>query len=107
LDPVEVKSDGHFEVVGWAFDIDDLRKSVHIHIYVDGRAGSGARHIDAGLASVLRPDVAAAHPTIAPGDRHGFRFPISGLASGSHTFWVYAANVSGPGKNCLIGAGDS
>jgi Effector-associated domain 1 len=109
LDPVEVKANGSVEVVGWAFDVDDLGKAVHIHIYIDGRAGSGARHVDAGLASVLRPDVAAAHPNIAPGDRHGFRFRINNLASGPHphTFWVYAINVSGPGDNCFIGADDA
>jgi hypothetical protein len=103
LDAVEAKAKGAVEVVGWAFDEDDLSNSVHVHIYIDGRAGSGARHVDAGLASALRPDVATAHPNIALADRHGFRYRINGLANGPHTFWAYAINVSGRGENCLIG----
>jgi Mannosyl-glycoprotein endo-beta-N-acetylglucosaminidase len=84
---------GGATIAGWALDPDSA-DPVGVHIYVDG-----AFHGDV-MASVSRPDVAAAYP--AYGDVHGFSTAID-AGGGPHEVCAFAINT-GPGNlNPLIG----
>lgn len=89
------------KVAGWAFDPDTPQTALDIHAYVDGPAGTGARGLSLGRASVSRPDVAKAFP--AAGPNHGFDTAVTGLDPGPHTIFLYAINAAGGGENPLIG----
>jgi hypothetical protein len=75
-------------------------RSLSIHVYVGGPAGSGAAGYDIGVDRAYRPDVGAAFP--GDGNYHGFDSVISTNRTGSQQVCAYAINA-GPGNNVLLG----
>ena len=84
-------------VKGWAFDVDNTSKSIEIHVYIGGDAGTGEGH--AITANVSRPDV---NTVYGCGSNHGFQSTISTSKTGTQPVYVYAINV-GEGTNTLLG----
>lgn len=86
-------------VSGWAFDKDNFNTQLDIHVYVGGKAGSGApRYVI--KANTKRDDV----PKVFPGcgAYHGYDSTIKVDRYGTQTIYVYAVNIGG-GKDTLIG----
>ncbi len=101
FDSAQGRVGGVVRVQGWALDKDAPTTPIHVHIYIDGKAGSGARSVDIGAANVSRPDVGRAYP--GTGSNHGFNTTISSVADGKHTLYAYAINTP-TGNNPLIGS---
>jgi predicted small lipoprotein YifL len=88
------------QVRGWATDPNVRTRSISIHLYVGGQAGTpGAQGFDLGPARSYRPDVNSAYP--GDGNYHGFDATISTSKSGNQQVCAYAINV-GPGANVLL-----
>lgn len=100
FDSARLSSPGKLRVAGWAVDLNVLSRSIDIHVYVGGKAGSGAQGFNLGRASVYRPDVNRVHPGY--GNYHGFDKVISTSRWGRQEVCAYAINV-GPGGNVLLG----
>jgi hypothetical protein len=82
-------------VQGWTID-PDTNASIAVHLYVDGA------FMGQSTAGGARGDLAAAFP--AYGANHGYSMGVTGLASGSHQFCVYAINAPATsGTNPLLG----
>lgn len=92
FDEVTSPAPGTIRVRGWAVDPSDRPAPINVHIYVGGRAGSGAPGHDIGKATVSRPDVAAAIPGAGP--NHGFD-KILPAAGGTYIVCAYAINAGG------------
>jgi hypothetical protein len=92
---------GFIGVSGWMLDPDAPTKAGQVHVYIDGRAGSGARVVRIG-AALSRPDVARLQPKAGP--NHGFstNTAINDVAPGRHTLYFYGINVAGGGSNVLL-----
>lgn len=80
-------------LTGWAVDPDTV-EPINVHIYVNGAAVAGL------VASLERPDVAAARPSSGP--RHGFQVELPVDTAGPHRVCVYAIDSAG-GANALLG----
>lgn len=93
---------GTVELTGWTADPSGGSLSTQIHIYIDGWPGHEQRALNAGLASLPRPDIAAANPGYSA--ERGFRVRIADLAPGPHVFYVYGINAGGSGENLLLRA---
>ena len=83
---------GGVTVSGWALD-PDAKKSIEVHVYVDG-VGTSV------VANASRPDVGAAYPTY--GNDHGYSLTVPVTFSGTHSVCVYGINIFG-GSNTLYG----
>ena len=83
-------------VRGWAFDQDDVSRSIEVHVYIGGPAGTGEGH--AIIADTRREDVNNAYGS---GIYHGYDATIRTSRVGTQTVYVYAINVGG-GTNTLI-----
>lgn len=92
FDEVTSPEPGKIRVRGWAVDPSDRPTPINVHIYVGGRAGSGAPGYDIGKATASRPDVAAAIPGAGP--NHGFDKTLP-AAAGSYIVCAYAINIGG------------
>lgn len=79
-------------VLGWAIDPDTAAADV-LQITVDGAPSIT-------VASLSRPDVAAAFPGYGPA--HGFDAIIP-AANGQHAVCAYALNIAGGGSTALLG----
>lgn len=86
-------------VKGWTFDKDDTSKSLEVHVYVGGEAGSSNAKGYVIKANINRPDVNNAYGC---GSNHGFDSTIVTDKIGSQPIYVYAINV-GSGSNVCIG----
>jgi hypothetical protein len=93
---------GQLRVKGWAFDPDAPTETLAVNVVVGGREGDkGVETYELGqVASLERPDVAAAHKLAGP--YHGFESQIVTTKSGPEPVCVYAANVA-LGGNRLLG----
>jgi surface antigen len=100
FDSVSLSQPGQLQVRGWSADRNVVRRSIGIHIYVGGKAGSGAQGFNLGRPSAHRPDVNRVYPGY--GDYHGFDTLISTTRWGRQEVCAYAINV-GPGSNVLLG----
>ena len=82
---------------GWAYDLDDTKKSLEIHVYIGGPAGSvnGQPGI---IADKHRPGVDTAYGV---GAYHGYEETIYTNLTGTQPVYIYAINVGG-GENVLI-----
>lgn len=74
-------------VSGWAFDPEDLTRSVQVHAYIGGPAGSGAPGYSF-MADEYRPDVNA-------GGNYGFDKTVETDLSGSQEVYLYAMDAAG------------
>ena len=90
---------GSVTVRGWAFDKDDISKSLDIHVYIGGPAGSGAEGHSI-VADQYRPDVNSVYGV---GDYHGFSSTIYTSLSGNQEVFIYGINTMG-GSNVLLGS---
>ena len=88
---------GCINVVGWAYDQDDLNYPLGIHVYIGGPAGIGELH--ALTANKERADVDSVYGV---GKNHGFSETIRTGLTGSQEIVIYALNV-GTGDNVIIG----
>lgn len=84
-------------VRGWAFDQDDVSRSIEVHVYIGGPSDTGEGH--AIIANTRREDVNNAYGS---GIYHGYDATIRTSRVGTQTVYVYAINVGG-GTNTLIG----
>lgn len=91
---------GTVTVSGWAFDRDDLSRSINIHVYVGGPAGSGAPCYSI-KANKERADVESAYPGV--GRYHGYFETISTDRTGRQEIYVYAINEENGNYNILLG----
>ena len=89
---------GEIHVRGWAFDRDDISRSLGVHVYIGGPAGSGAEGHQI-IANTTRNDVNSVYGV---GSTHGYDSYIETSLRGSQPVYVYAINV-GSGDNTLIG----
>lgn len=89
-------------VSGWTYDADASYRSINVHMYVDGPAGSGTGY-NTGATAVSRPDVNTAYGISGT---HGYSYQIPGLSVGTHTVYVYGIGVNGgsnpDGLNSLL-----
>lgn len=79
-------------VAGWAADTSGPGTGINgVHVYVDVGADSGGAEIGIAAYGRARPDVAAAfgRPEWA-NSGYDLEWPVSGLAPGAHTLYVYA-----------------
>jgi len=102
LDFVSVKP-RQVAVRGWAYDRDDLNRSVEIHVYI------GETFIGKGIANQHRPDVNTVHQGV--GEYHGYEFAcnIPAHLIGSQTITAYAIDSEGgyhPQLDSLVGPVD-
>ena len=91
-------------VQGWAADRDDMGKSLKIHVYVGGPAGSGAESCEI-TANKSRPDVQRhfVNQGVPAGEYYGFYETINVTQrTGNQPVYVYAINVGG-GNNVELG----
>ena len=99
VDLASSPSKGTLRIAGWAFDKDVSTKSIQVHVYVGGPAGSGAPGY-AITANKSRPDVNNAYKITG---NHGFDNTLSVSKSGKQTIYIYAINEGGGSGNPLIG----
>ena len=90
-------------VAGWALDPTEPTKSILVHVYVDGPAGSGTL-VGAATADAVRLDVNA--ETKLPGN-HGFSFSIPPRFrdGNTHSWYVHAIALSGLGADNVVLSG--
>lgn len=90
---------GVVNVSGWALDKDNYNTQLEIHVYVGGKAGSGAPCYKL-TANTKRDDV----PNVFPGcgAYHGYEGTFAVDRYGEQKIYVYAVNIGG-GSNALIG----
>jgi len=100
VDSVRGQVGGTARVAGWTIDPDNQQVATKVHVYIDGKAGSGARGVDIGLAKLVRYDVADTYHKA--GRLHGFVGTITGLTPGTHTLYVYAINAVGAGGSTML-----
>lgn len=89
---------GKVHVVGWTFDEDDPGKSLDVHVYIGGPAGSGAPCYPI-KADKERSDV---NKAFGISGNHGFDAWIDTDKTGDREIYVYPINVGG-GVNACIG----
>ena len=91
---------GTVTVRGWAYDPDEPSKSIGIHVYIGGPAGSsGAECINLGNTDDYRPGVA-----FGGNNYHGFNKTITTSKRGSQPVYVYALDTQYNDNPC-IGSG--
>ena len=93
LDEAVSASPGSVSVRGWAVD-PDLRGAVTVRVVVDGTKRASV------TANASRPDVGRARP--ADGPMHGVVATVTGVAAGTRSVCLVAANV-GPGSDRQLG----
>ncbi len=91
---------GSVKVRGWAFDEDDLSKSLEIHVYIGGKAGAEGAVCNIITADVKRTDVNSVYDC---GDYHGFKADVPTNLTGQQPVYVYAIDNEG-NDNTLIGS---
>lgn len=86
-------------VSGWAFDMNDVARSIDVHIYIDGVG------YNTGPTKVSRPDVNSAYGAYGVTGTHGFSYPTpSRWKDGrQHQAAAYGINV-GAGGNSYLGS---
>lgn len=94
---------GIVQVVGWAFDLDDVNASVSLHVYIGGEAGTPEADCHIITANNERKDVGDAYTGV--GNYHGFNNTIQTEKRGNQPVYIYAINI-GEGDNILIGQGN-
>jgi hypothetical protein len=80
-------------VAGWAFDGDDVGRSVPLHVYVDGR-------LTIITADQSRPDIGTAFP--GAGNAHGFLWAGAAIP-GEHRVCIYAIDTDPVGGYTALG----
>lgn len=93
---------GTVELTGWTADPSGGSLSTDVHVYIDGWPGHEQRALNAGLANLPRPDIAAGNPGYSA--ERGFRVRVTDLSPGPHIFYVYGINAGGSGENLLLRA---
>ncbi len=100
FDEAASRSPGTITVRGWAIDPNVRTRSLVIHVYIGGPAGSGAEGHAFGPVTAYRPDVGAAFP--GAGNNHGFDQTLTTGRNGAQEVCAYAINA-GPGGNVHLG----
>jgi hypothetical protein len=95
LDGAVVTAPGVITIEGWVSDADTGAAPSPFNLYVDGRLVPGL------VASVARPDLAAALPADV-GGAHGFS-STSTVGPGSHSICSYAVNTGIGSTNPFLG----
>lgn len=91
-------------IIGWALDQDERSRSLDVHIYRDGQAGSGGIFLGSYPTSILRVDVNQVYGATG---NHGFVIPTpESLRDGqSHQVFIYVINpVSGKNNPLITGS---
>ena len=89
-------------VRGWTYDEDVPTKSIDVHIYMGGPAGTG-QCVATATANQLRTDVNDSFPGV--GNYHGFDLTFTTSLRGNQSVYVYAINAGGGDHNPCIGSG--
>ena len=90
---------GTIRVAGWAFDPDTSSKSISVHVYIGGPAGSSGAECHGVGANLSRSDVNSAYSITG---NHGFDTTITTNKTGQQDVYIYAID-SNNGTNPLIG----
>jgi surface antigen len=90
---------GKVRVTGWSWDPNEPGRSLDMHVYVGGPAGTPGADGRAFTANASRPDVDAVHHT---GTKHGLDVAFDTAKRGPQQVCLYAINV-GPGGNVPLG----
>ncbi len=87
------------KVNGWAFDSSRSSTSIRVHVYRDGRAGTGTAVISC-PTNILREGVNSAWNITG---KHGFSctLPASYVNSGGHNLYIHAIDISGSPNNLI------
>lgn len=88
---------GYIRVKGWAFDRDDLSRTLAVDVYMDGPAGTGGM-MKRVTANKYRPDVNNIHHC---GNYHGFDESFLVSRRGNFSICMHALDASG-GPNPVI-----
>ncbi|MBQ5995958.1 MAG: S-layer homology domain-containing protein [Clostridia bacterium] len=91
---------GYIRVSGWTFDKDDVTKSIDVHVYIGGPAGSSGAECYGFTANISRRDVDNVYHV---GEFHGFDEVIYTSKSGTQDIYVYAINIGSGTSNPEIG----
>lgn len=84
-------------VRGWAIGHDSQSKSIGIHVYIGGPAGSSScESYSLGDTNAYRPDVSC-----GGNDYHGFDACIITSKTGTQPVYVYAINAQGGNNPCI------
>ena len=101
LDAVWSPGPGKVGVRGWTTDPNVRTRSIDVHVYVGGPAGSAAAAgFNIGATKAYRPDVNSAFP--GDGNYHGYDTVVQTSKSGTQQVCAYGINA-GPGGNVLLG----
>jgi len=85
---------------GWSCDEDDYDTPLSIHIYKDGKAGSGGTFIASGIASGSRPDVGG---QCGGTTNHGFNITtLDSFPAGTYSIYAYGINIGSTGSNKIL-----
>lgn len=84
-------------ISGWTFDMNDVARSIDVHMYIDGTG------YNTGAASLARPDVINSYRNYGVTGNHGFSYatPARWKDGRQHKVDVYGINV-GSGGNALL-----
>lgn len=99
IDSIESEGVGKIKVRGWAYDPDEPGKSIDVHVYIGGEAGTTGSERIVLATDKSRDDVNSA---VGITGKHGFEATISTAKSGSVLVYIYAIN-SVEGNNPQIG----
>lgn len=88
-------------VTGWALDEDLPSRSIMVHFYLDGPAGSGGQFIGFTTANIFRPDV---NNALGVTGNHGFNFiiPNQYRDGNSHLIYVYGIDTGSNDYNAEL-----
>ncbi|MCI9078232.1 MAG: CHAP domain-containing protein [Lachnospiraceae bacterium] len=94
---------GNISVSGWAFDKDVIDKSLQIHIYIGGPAGTQGAEKQVIMADAERKDVNDAYNGV--GNHHGFSATLNTSKYGRQPVYIYAINEGADIGSPCIGSG--
>lgn len=99
---VAENNNGKLRVRGWAFDPDNPSKTVKLHVYVGGPAGSGSKGYVTETGNLERNDVVKYYPNATV--KCGFDRLLDVSERGNKDIYVYAIDTEG-GDNKLLESG--
>ena len=91
---------GCIYISGWAFDPDDSGRSLDVHVYIGGPAGTQGAECHVIKANVSRPDVNSAYGISG---NHGFATYIPSSKRCTQKVYAYAINYGGGNDNTCGG----
>jgi len=101
LDSAACNADGKITVSGWTCDADDYSVALDVHVYMDGKAGSGGTLISSGTANIPAEEAVGGQC----GGKRDHRFYITtpdSVPGGTYEIYAYGINIGSAGSNELL-----